>query len=181
MAPRLLHPDEYELLGRPSLESNESFDLEDADPESHSLTKSISLKRPRSIAERLLSIIPTSLRSRVRYLSPTQSPRRTRKHVSCSRRPSCLRLCCIFHAFISIIFVVAILTALLRPSYTHRPEYYDDLRRRALNSPAPGRANIYGEKVFIAASIYDPDGHLADGPWGKAILKLIDMLGEDNV
>jgi hypothetical protein len=67
------------------------------------------------------------------------------------------------------------------PSYSHRPELYNDLSQRALGSEMPGRANIFDEKVFIAASIYDPDGQLADGAWGEAVLGLIDMLGQDNV
>jgi hypothetical protein len=180
MGPRLLHPDEYELLGRPSLESNESFDIDEADPETQSLTKSIRLQHTPRITDRILSIFPSALRRKVNPSSP-KSPRRTKQHVNCARRPSLLRLCYIFHAFLGIIVVVVLLMGLFRPSYTHRPELYDDLKRRALTSKTPGRANIHGEKVFIAASIYDPDGQLADGAWGKAVLDLISMLGEDNV
>ena len=48
-------------------------------------------------------------------------------------------------------------------------------------STAPGRGNPRHEKVFIAASLYDPDGELALGQWGSRVLELIDLLGPDNV
>ncbi|KAL9081300.1 MAG: hypothetical protein Q9157_000155 [Trypethelium eluteriae] len=52
---------------------------------------------------------------------------------------------------------------------------------RSSNSSVPGRANLFNEKVFIASSIYDPDGTLTGGAWGEAVLDLIDLLGPDNV
>ena len=37
------------------------------------------------------------------------------------------------------------------------------------------------EKVFIAATLYDPDGALVSGDLGNAVLKLVDLLGPANV
>jgi hypothetical protein len=67
------------------------------------------------------------------------------------------------------------------PSYTVRPAHYNELRQRALNSNAPGRANPYSETVFIAAALYEEKGNLASGAWGKAVLQLIDLLGPEHV
>ncbi|PVI04598.1 glycosyltransferase family 69 protein [Periconia macrospinosa] len=67
------------------------------------------------------------------------------------------------------------------PSYTHRPQHYTDLRNRAEQSRAPGRANINNEKVFIAASIYEKEGALTSGAWGESLTELVDLLGPDNV
>ncbi|KAL3444772.1 cryptococcal mannosyltransferase 1-domain-containing protein [Aspergillus insuetus] len=67
------------------------------------------------------------------------------------------------------------------PSYTHPPAHYTSLRRQVSQSEHPGRGNIRNEKVFIAASLYDPSGELARGAWGFSILQLITLLGEENV
>lgn len=67
------------------------------------------------------------------------------------------------------------------PSYTHRPAHYNDLRRQALQSTKPGRANVRNEKIFIAASIYEEKGALTSGAWGKSVLELVDLLGPQNV
>ncbi|KAL2357832.1 cryptococcal mannosyltransferase 1-domain-containing protein [Cryomyces antarcticus] len=72
-------------------------------------------------------------------------------------------------------------TMICLPSYTHAPAHYDILRQRTLNSNTTGSANINNEKVFIAASIYDKDGELTGGLWGKAVLRLVDILGPENV
>lgn len=77
---------------------------------------------------------------------------------------------------ILIFFVIVFL-----PSYTHRPAHYNELRDRSLRSTTPGRANIHNEKVFIAASIYEQDGFLTGGAWGKAVTDLVYLLGPENV
>ena len=43
----------------------------------------------------------------------------------------------------------------------------------------PGRGNVRQDEVFIAANIINEE--LIRGPWGAALLELIDLLGEDNV
>ncbi|TKA80986.1 hypothetical protein B0A49_01046 [Cryomyces minteri] len=67
------------------------------------------------------------------------------------------------------------------PSYTHAPAHYDTLRQRTLNSNSTGSGNINNEKVFIAASIYDKNGGLTGGLWGQAVLRLVNILGPENV
>jgi Cryptococcal mannosyltransferase 1 len=45
----------------------------------------------------------------------------------------------------------------------------------------PGRVNPGNERIFIAASIFDPSGDLAQGAWENSVLGLIDLLGPANV
>lgn len=58
MPPRLLHPDEYELVGRESEESNEIFDLDEADFQSQGLTSTSYLNQRRSRLPRVFSSYP---------------------------------------------------------------------------------------------------------------------------
>lgn len=80
-----------------------------------------------------------------------------------------------------VLFALVLITAVFAPSYTKRPAHYEALRKRVVASKDYGRGNPENEKIFIAASIYDKSGHLADGAWGKALLNLIDILGNTNV
>jgi hypothetical protein len=83
---------------------------------------------------------------------------------------------------LAILCPIAILlcfTAIAYPSYTHPPAHYSSLRRKVSEHTSHG--NIRNEKVFIAASLYDPTGKLAQGAWGSSILQLITLLGEENV
>ncbi|KAL8800392.1 MAG: hypothetical protein Q9200_007254 [Gallowayella weberi] len=68
-----------------------------------------------------------------------------------------------------------------RPSYSHPPPHYRYLRRRCEESKETGRGNINNERIFIAASLYDPEGKLVGGDWGSAVLKLVELLGPENV
>ena len=77
-----------------------------------------------------------------------------------------------------LLIVLVLVAGIFFPSYTVRPPHYDELRKRATDT---GRANPYSEKVFIAASLYEGDGQLTSGGWGKSVLQLIDLLGPDNV
>ncbi|KAF2144117.1 glycosyltransferase family 69 protein [Aplosporella prunicola CBS 121167] len=76
---------------------------------------------------------------------------------------------------------LVIFTTAFRPSYTHAPSHYNELRERAVQSTEPGRGNIHNEKVFIAASLYDANGTLVGGSWSQNILDLVDLLGPENV
>lgn len=80
-----------------------------------------------------------------------------------------------------LILLLVLIAGTFFPSYTHRPAHYEELRQRALQSDRPGRANINNEKIFIASSIYEEAGELTSGPWGKAMLDLVDLLGPKNV
>ncbi|KAK9788560.1 putative Glycosyltransferase family 69 protein [Seiridium cardinale] len=84
---------------------------------------------------------------------------------------------------IAAILAVLIATPIFAPSYTRPPLHYRDLVSRC-SGPAlakGGCANPHNEKVFISVSLYDKDGHLAGGHWGKTILELIHIIGPDNV
>lgn len=179
MSVRLLHPDEYELVTRSSLESQESFNLDEADFESHTHNKPNFLRRGPSLLSRLLSFSFAGYRLlKDSSIAPLRS---RRKRASCSRRLSARRLCFYFHVFAGVIVALIVLTFLFWPSYTRLPPHYEALRRSVLQSKTPGRGNPRNEKVFIAASLYDREGDLAGGQWGRAVLQLIELLGEDNV
>lgn len=174
---RLLHPDEYELETRSSADSQGSFNLDEADFESQVPP------RPR----RLLRRVPFLSRVFASTYSGYRRLKTSRPLISASARPSCLRrillrrACFYLHAIVGIILALLILTAILRPSYTRLPPHYTALRSAVSHSSASGRGNPGNEKVFIAVSLYDRGGKLAQGQWGSTVLRLIDLLGEDNV
>ncbi|KAL1965003.1 hypothetical protein VTN77DRAFT_6203 [Rasamsonia byssochlamydoides] len=175
MSVRLLHPDEYELVERSSIDSQETFNLDDADFASHPLNKPNILRRERSPLSRLLSASLSGFRC------ITRSPRASRRRAPCCGRLYARRICFVLHVLTGVLVVVVILTFIFRPSYTHLPSHYKSLQQSVRQSNAPGRGNPRNEKVFIAASLYDEGGELARGQWGQAVLDLIDLLGEENV
>lgn len=130
-----------------------------------------------SIRPRWLSQTPTRLHRRscsyTSYLSWAK-PR---------RRQSLLSRFCQLLATVPVVLVgVLTVCALFFPSYSYPPQRYTDLRKQVQSSPArKGSANIYDEKVFIVASLYDEDGKLLSGPWGQAVLDLVEILGPSNV
>lgn len=90
-------------------------------------------------------------------------------------------LCWIFAAHLSLIAVLVVFTFILWPSYSHPPSHYRTLQRRCRESREPGRGNINNEKIYIAATLYDPGGSLVAGEWGGVVLELVDLLGFQNV
>ncbi|KAI1100143.1 cryptococcal mannosyltransferase 1-domain-containing protein [Jackrogersella minutella] len=78
-------------------------------------------------------------------------------------------------------------TPILAPSYERQPPHYGDLKSRcqALRGSEgenqSGCANPGNEKVYISVSLFDPGGHLVNGEWGKSVLELIHLIGDDNV
>lgn len=183
MPPHLLHPDEYELVERNSSESNDTFNLNDADFESQGLTSTSYVQnQPLHFPKSLLHLILLRLRAafdrrrfRQRYKKSSHS--RYWGLVRQSRR----RICFILGGISSIICVLLVLVAIFKPSYTRPPAHYQILKSGILQSSKDGRGNPYKQKIFIAASIYDKGGHLVNGAWGKAVLNLISMLGSENV
>lgn len=177
MSARLLHPDEYELETRSSADSQESFNLDDADFESQVPP------RPR----RMLRKVPFLLRLFSSTYSGYRSLKPSRPFLSASTRRGCYRRllfrrwCLRLHAAAGIILALIVLTSIFRPSYTRLPPHYSSLRDAVSQSTEPGRGNPRNEKVFIAASLYDRDGDLAQGHWGDSVLRLIDLLGPSNV
>ncbi|KAL3452217.1 cryptococcal mannosyltransferase 1-domain-containing protein [Aspergillus insuetus] len=77
--------------------------------------------------------------------------------------------------------ILLLASSLFCSSYTNLPPHYESLRDAVIHSDSPSRGNTYGERIFIAAALYDPNGDLAQGHWGSSILQLIHLLSEDNV
>ncbi|KAI4093366.1 MAG: hypothetical protein LQ344_002954 [Seirophora lacunosa] len=65
--------------------------------------------------------------------------------------------------------------------YSYARHHYRALQKRCEGSKEPGRGNVNNEKVFIAATLYDPEGTLVGNGWGDAVLELVDLLGPQNV
>lgn len=176
MSTRLLHPDEYELGTRSSLDSQGTFNLDDADFESQTLPQASSLSRALPVLRRLFS----STYSGYRPLEPPRSllftPRR-----ACSRRFPLRRLFFCLRILGGVIIALVILASIFSPSYTRLPSHYLSLKASALQSTAPGRGNPRNEQVYIAAGLFDPEGDLARGPWGESVLQLVELLGHKNV
>jgi hypothetical protein len=76
---------------------------------------------------------------------------------------------------------LVVFTPIIAPSYSSPPPQYRELAARCTRHATPGCANVFQEKVFIAISLYDKDGHLAGGTWAKSLLELIRIIGSDNV
>lgn len=183
MPPRLLHPDEYELVERNSSESNDTFNLDDADFESQGLTSTSYVhNQPLRFHKSLLHLIPLRLRAAFDCLRFQQRYKKS----SHSRywglvRPSRRRICFILGGISGTICVLLFLAAVFRPSYTRPPAHYQILKSEILQSSNDGRGNPHKQKIFIATAIYDKGGHLVNGAWGQALLNLISILGSENV
>jgi Cryptococcal mannosyltransferase 1 len=182
MSQRPLHLTEPESPDRESFDNRSSFDLSIEDPESQVLFSSSYSHGPRaSIFEKLQVLLHKG-----GLLFSRRKSQRTKINRRGSRRGWCQlpghrRLCFVFQTLLIITIVLAAFIAIFRPSYSTPPARYDELRLRAQGSSEAGRANLGNEKVFIAASIFDPKGDLARGAWGKSLLSLIDLLGPSNV
>lgn len=55
------------------------------------------------------------------------------------------------------------------------------LQKRCKESKELGRGNVNNEKIFLAATLFDPAGTLIGGRWGNAVLELVELLGPQNV
>lgn len=131
--------------------------------------------RQYSLIDRLSRYLPVRLR-------PRRGSRKYVAHIEKCR--TCLNTLSIRRFVVGlgvIISIVALTCAVFFPSYTNPPKRYTELRSRAEDGTGPGRANPERQKVYIAASIFDIGGGLAGGPWGEAVVSLIDLLGPENV
>ncbi|CBF79468.1 glycosyltransferase family 69 protein [Aspergillus nidulans FGSC A4] len=174
---RLLHPDEYELDLRSSIDSQGTFNLDEADFESQSIPSRSKLLHRAPLISRIFG----SNASGYRRLDPSKPFIRASRRSNCHRRCLSRRACFYLQSFFGVLFALVLLTTAFFPSYSRPPPHYDALRDAVNNSPAPGRGNPRNQKIFIAASLYDRGGDIAGGQWGKDVLRLIDLLGEKNV
>ncbi|KAJ5297760.1 hypothetical protein N7508_008009 [Penicillium antarcticum] len=177
MTTRLLHPDEWELNSRSSVDSQGTFNLDEADFESQ-VPPTSPFKRHR--LPWLSRFFSTTSAGYHRLKSNSRPAFAGSKRPNCSRR-FLLRRVCYIHVVFGIVFVLGLFTSILFPSYTHPPAHYATLRKSVLEKSYSGRGNLRNEKVFIAASLYDSGGELANGQWGEQLLELIHLLGNDNV
>ncbi|KAI9760591.1 MAG: hypothetical protein M4579_001560 [Chaenotheca gracillima] len=179
MPSQLLNPNEYELTGPSSSDSDEDFNLDEADPTSaHASLLGSSPANNRSwvwLPVRLWSFLP-SLKRRSKRQPRSRQKSRPVSTRTCVRRRGVRHICFLVAGAIGVVLALVILTSVLKPSYTSPPAHYEALRHRASRK---GNANPNDEKVFIAANIIDED--LIRGAWGKAVLELVDLLGERNV
>ena len=156
--------EEYELLTRTSADSFSHLDRADY--------------RPHSIPWYLR--LPTWFRVRLLLRAVRIFCIKT----SGLRKPCWALRRAIFGALIiTLCFVIPIIvfTAALTPSYSHPPDHYMMLQRQCQDSKELGRGNSNNQKIFIAATLRDPEGTLVDGYWGHSVLELVDLLGSDNV
>ena len=79
-----------------------------------------------------------------------------------------------------LLCIVGLLVAIFWPSYSSPPAHYQEFRRAVQSSTIPGRANSERQKVFIAASLYDPQGDMLSGDLGRSMLELVQLLGPSN-
>lgn len=182
--PQLTHePDEYELSKKESFDSSDQYDLDDADFETRGLTSNAYTERGRtSILDLFLQYLPWQARRRISRRTGRTPQTKSRLRPSLpSRRRLVRRSCHCCFAFSSVIILFASLVSIFAPSYTNPPPHYERLKSRVLENDDYGRANTQNEKIFIAASLYDPDGKLVNGAWGDAVLGLLDLLGNRNV
>ena len=122
--------------------------------------------------------------------SVSLSPLQRRSHLSRALRHLHLPRSCLHphrrSRTLIIVFVTSICLllacGLFFPSYSNPPPQYNALRKRVNRAPGEaGSANVNNEKIFIAAALYDREGKLVSGDWGRSVLGLIDVLGPENV
>jgi hypothetical protein len=78
-----------------------------------------------------------------------------------------------------LFILVSISDALLHPSYSNPPSHYGALAKEVRGSSAPGRGNPRNEQVLIASNIIQ--AHLIRESWGPSLIRLVEILGPDNV
>ncbi|KAK0672067.1 cryptococcal mannosyltransferase 1-domain-containing protein [Cercophora samala] len=77
---------------------------------------------------------------------------------------------------------VLILTPIFLPSYSNPPIHYARTTHACRGTnPKDGCANLFNEQVFLATILYDKSGKLASGPFSDRLLRLIRILGPENV
>ncbi|KAL2819893.1 cryptococcal mannosyltransferase 1-domain-containing protein [Aspergillus cavernicola] len=178
MSSRLLHPDEYELDMRSSIDSQGTFNLDEADFESQTIPSRSKLLHQTPLLSRFFG---STSPSGYRRLNPSKPFVKASKRSNCHRYCLNRRICFYLQSFFGIIIALVLLSSIFTPSYTRPPSHYNTLRDAVSSSTTPGRGNPRNEKIFIAASLYDRGGNIAGGEWGKRVLKLIELLGEENV
>lgn len=159
----------YRLLHRSSFDSESSFDFTARRPPvSLAGRAGYHLSRWIFTAFYEIKYLPKRLFGAFRYGKRTS-------YASCSFHTALRSIAVV----VSFLFLLSILRAAVFPSYQIPPAHYEVLREAVTASTLPGRGNLNNEKIFIAANILKED--LIRGEWGRALLELVDLLGEENV
>ena len=179
----VLRDEDYELSKRDSSDSSDPWDIDDIDFETQGLTSNAYLeKRTPSLLGSILQYLPWRIRRRIPHKPKSTSKIKSRSRSAFpSRRRFLRRFCHFCVAFALILVLLASIVSILSPSYTRLPPHYEGLKSRIVASEDDGRANVHNERVFIAASLYDPKGKLLSGAWAQAVVDLVNLLGSQNV
>lgn len=177
MVPEFVHKGGYERYVAESLSERQSLDGD-----------TVTLLDGRSTTERLSRIEHFYKGSPILFLRHwsyrwLRRPTRDSTFRSCAfPRRFILRKLTVISYFSVVLFIISVtLVSALFPSYTRLPPHYEHLAKRVSESLTPGRGNPRQEKVFIAASLFDPAGTLIAGPWADNVLQLIHLIGPENV
>ena len=177
MPPHLLDPYYSDHCNSPEYIGD--FDLDDTNFESRGLTTESYVHRYTSSWSQIFwRQVPLRWR---RLLSRQSEWQGSNQPSARSSEVCCCRVKLLFQCLLGGLFTLICVTAIFRPSYSNPPEHYGLLRKRILASSGNGRGNVHNQRIFIAASVYDKDGHLGDGAWGQNVLGLVDLLGANNV
>ncbi|MCJ1385247.1 hypothetical protein MMC17_008368 [Xylographa soralifera] len=162
----------YELLGRSSSDLDASTSNAKREPAIRALVTRASRLFSRWILGRFRY---RKLLKRL-YSSNGYPTSGKRRHLGWAQLLSITKIVAIV---LGALIVISLLRAIVYPSYQDPPAHYRILRNAVSNSSHPGRGNPNNEKVFIATNMVKED--LIRGAWGKAVLELVTLLGEENV
>jgi len=174
------HGDLLDVTRQISLESygDSNYDPNDQASAAHLLDSHLFRKpyRPLALLAKPLSL---SYWRRIRKHAIRRAKRIKRGHncVSDWLHRLLWMICACFGALL----VITIVGGTFFPSYARPPPHYQSLREQVRDGWKVGSANTAREKVYIAASIFDPGGELAGGDWAKNVLDLVHILGPENV
>lgn len=179
MTSRYSYHDEFELDDHTS----DSFDVDEEDYEAQSLTRRDGAKYAKRArwTDRLRRYLPLWTHKAFERASVFTRARLKRGTGKLRRKSVLGRFCFSLRVIVLVLLSSIIFTFLFRPSYTRPPTLYREIRKWAKTSEEDGRANPNKEKIFIAASIYDPEGELVTRHWKDSVLGLINLLGIQNV
>lgn len=172
--------DEVYELSSDAREEDDGYTVSDEDGSgAHLLAKShlLELQRPWRLPYGILRTLSSSCLNR----TSRRRVRRVQNLKTCRRHGWRHRLVLLSYSLMILVGVVVLATGAFFPSYTRLPAHYTTLQRRIRVENTTGRGNLHNEKVFVAASIYDPGGELAGGDWGRNVLELVNILGPENV
>ena len=177
-----LHPNQHErehLLELYPVYSNSSSAYPSRENATYLLDDKSTRGTSSKTGQALKDFIPWPLRWNS-HSGSKQSCNRFSRSCACSRRSVFRTFRLISYHLLAFVLVLVVTAYIYFPSYTVLPSHYNVLKKRADIFTHPGRGNPSQQKVFIAASLFDPGGKLVGGAWADNVLQLIDLLGPNN-